>query len=291
MNASLFVEVLINGICQGSIYALFAIGYALIVGIVGMVSFTHGEVIMIGAFTAYFFANVSGNIFLNIIVCFISTGILGIIIYHVCYHRFLEAPRHISLICTIGMSTLLQNLVQVYVTTATVGMPKLIPSGHIEIGNVMIQYYQIWVMVIVILLCVVLSYFMNNTKLGCQLRAVSQDRTASALVGIPVNRITMLGNVIGCGIGGVGGLLYGIYYSSLSATMGGNAALKTFCACVVGGLSNIVTSAASGLAIGIFENFGVTLTTSSMRNIVAFVFVIAVLLVKPEGFASKGGKK
>ena len=290
MNASLFFEVLINGICQGSIYALFAIGYALIVGIIKMVTFTHGEVIMIGAFTAFFFANLSNNIILCIIACFISTGVLGIIIHKVCYERFLEAPKHISLVCTIGMSILLQNLIQVGVTTATVGMPEIIPAGHIKVGGVPVHYYQIAVIAVVIVLCIILSLFMYKKKLGTMLRAVSQDRTASALVGIPVKRITMMGNLIACGIGGVGGLLYGIYYGSLSATMGGIAALKTFCAVVSGGLSDIVASAGSGLAIGIFENYGVTIFSSSMRNIVAFLFVIVVLLIRPQGLARKKGK-
>ncbi len=290
MTPSFFVEILVNGICQGSIYALFAIGYTLIVGVLKMVSFTHGEVIVVGAFAALYISYVCPNILVCLIGTFIVTALLGVFIHKVCYERFLDAPKHISVITTIGMSMLLKNAIQVFITTETKGMTKLIPSGSVSIGSVNIGYVPLIVVGIVILLSIILSLFMKKTKMGIMLRAVSQDRKAAALVGIPVKRITMLGNVIGCGIGGIGGMLYALYYGSLSASIGGPASLKAFCSSALGGMTDIVTAAGSGVVIGIIENFGVTFFASSMRNLVAFLLLIIVLLIKPEGLQLRSRK-
>ena len=289
MTATLFVEILVNGICQGSIYALFAIGYTFIVGILQMVTFTHGEVIMVGAFTAFFIAQVCDNIFVAIVGCFLVAALLGIIIHKVCYERFLDAPKHIALICTIGMSLLLKNCVQVFISTETKGMPDLLPTGAVTLGTIRIGYVKLAVIAIVIILCIFFSIFMTKTKAGIMLRAVSQDRKAAALVGIPVKRITMLGNAIGCGIGGVAGLLYALYYGSLSATIGGPISLKAFCSAALGGLTDIATAAGSGVLIGILENYGVTIFAASFRDVIAFALLIIVLLIKPEGL--KFGKR
>ena len=286
------VEQLINGVCQGAIYALFAIGYTIIVGVVGLVSFTFGEVIMIGAFAALYTATLSsGNIVLTILFSFIASGLIGIVIHKVCYEKFLEAARYISLICTIGLSMLIKNLVQIICGSETKPMPEVIPQGGIHIGTYMITNVQIAVMVVVIGLCVILTIFLNKTKSGVILRAVSQDRKAAAMVGINVSRATMLGNVLGCGIGGVAGMLYALYYGSLSASMGGMATMKAFSASVLGGLVDTPASAIGGLIIGILENFGIALFSSSLRDMIAFVFLIIVLIFFPKGLRIKVRRK
>lgn len=294
MGFSYYFELLINGICQGSIYALIAIGYTLIAGIIGMVSFTHGEVIMIGAFASFYFATMaSSNLILCAVVCFLISGILGIVIHKVCYEHFFNAPKHISLICTVGMSLLLKNLAQIYFGTSSKAMPQLIPSGYISIGSgdARITYTQLVIFSVVIVLCILLSLFLNKTRIGVSLRAVSQDKKASALVGINVGRTTMLGTIIGCGIGGISGMLYSIYYGSLSATMGNGITFKAFCSAVLAGMVDIPTSAGGGLIIGIFENYCIPIFGASMRDIIAFVFLIIVLLIKPEGIRLHIGKK
>ena len=207
------IEQLINGICQGAIYALFAIGYTIIVGVVGLVSFTFGEVIMIGAFAALFTATLTGgNILLTILFSFAASGLIGIVIHKICYEKFFESARYIPLICTIGMSMLIKNTVQILFGSETKAMPEVIPLGGIQIGNYRITYVQCTVMVVVTVLCILLSIFLNKTKQGVILRAVSQDRKAAAMVGIDVSGATLMGNVLGCGIGGVAGMLYALYY-------------------------------------------------------------------------------
>lgn len=287
-----FLEQLLNGICQGSIYALFAIGYTIIVGVVGLVSFTFGEVIMIGAFSALYGSTLAGgNIVLTILISFLGSGIIGIIIHKICYERFLEAARYISLVCTIGMSMLLKNLVQIICGSETKPMPEIIGSGGVMLGSYRVTHVQIAVIVIVVVLCTVLSLFLNKTKTGVTLRAVSQDRKAAALMGINVSRTTMLGNIIGCGIGGVAGLLYALYYGSVSASMGGMATMKAFSASVLGGLVDTPTSAIGGLIIGVLENFGIALFSSSLRDMIAFLFLIVVLIFFPKGLRIQIGRK
>lgn len=287
-----FLEQLLNGICQGSIYALFAIGYTIIVGVVGLVSFTFGEVIMVGAFCALYGSTLAGgNIVLTIIVSFAGAGIVGILIHKICYERFLEAARYISLVCTIGMSMLLKNMVQILCGSETKPMPEIIGSGGIMLGSYRVTNVQIAVIVIVVLLCTALTFFLNKTKTGVTLRAVSQDRKAAALMGINVSRTTMLGNIIGCGIGGVAGLLYALYYGSVSASMGGMATMKAFSASVLGGLVDTPTSAIGGLMIGVLENFGIALFSSSLRDMIAFLFLIVVLIFFPKGLRIQIGRK
>lgn len=286
------VEQLINGVCQGAIYALFAIGYTIIVGVVGLVSFTYGEVIMLGAFAALYTATLSGgNIFLTIVMSFLASGVTGIVIHKVCYEHFFEAARYISLICTIGMSMLVKNLVQIFCGSETKPMPAMIRNGGIQLGSYQVTYVQIAVILVVVVLCTILSVFLNRTRQGIILRAVSQDRKAAGMVGIDVNRATLLGNVIGCGIGGVAGMLYALYYGSLSASMGGMATMKAFSSSVLGGLVDTPASAAGGLLIGILENFGVALFASSFRDMIAFVFLIIVLIFFPKGLRISGRRR
>lgn len=287
-----FFEQLLNGICQGSIYALFAIGYTIIVGVVGLVSFTYGEVIMIGAFSALYGSALMGNnVVLTILVSFLGAGLIGILIHKICYERFLEAARYISLICTIGMSMLIKNLVQIICGSETKAMPVIIPNGAVEFGSYRITYVQIAVIVIVVVLCTALSIFLNKTKTGVILRAVSQDRKAAALMGINVGQATLIGNILGCGIGGIAGMLYALYYGSLSASMGGMATMKAFSSSVLGGLVDTPASAIGGLLIGILENFGIALFSSSFRDLIAFLFLIIVLIFFPKGLRIQLGRK
>ena len=286
------IEQLINGICQGAIYALFAIGYTIIVGVVGLVSFTFGEVIMIGAFAALFTATLTGgSILLTILFSFAASGLIGIVIHKICYEKFFESARYIPLICTIGMSMLIKNTVQILFGSETKAMPEVIPLGGIQIGNYRITYVQCTVMVVVTVLCILLSIFLNKTKQGVILRAVSQDRKAAAMVGIDVSGATLMGNVLGCGIGGVAGMLYALYYGSLSASMGGMATMKAFSSSVLGGLVDIQASAIGGLLIGILENYCIALFSSSLRDMIAFVFLIIVLIFFPKGLRIKIGRK
>lgn len=285
-----YISQLINGLCQGSIYALMAIGYTVVVGVVGLITFTYGEVIMIGAFASYYAFQLFGNnLFFGITASFISSALIGIFVYKVCYERFLDAPRHIPLICTIGVSMLLKNLAQLIFGPNNKPLLNVINSRFYGVGNIGITTVQILVIITVIALSSLLFFVFNKTKLGIMLRAVSQDKSAAALMGIDVKRTILLGNCIGCGLAGVAGMLLAIYYQTLVATMGGTAGMKAFSSSVLGGLVDVPSSALGGICLGVIENLGIAITSASFRDIFAFIFLILVLLFKPEGFASKKG--
>ena len=283
-----FLNHLINGLCQGAVYALMAIGYSVVVGVVGMVTFTHGEVIMIGSFAAFYAFELCGNnIVLGIISSFAASWLLGILVYKICYENFFTAPRHISLLCTIGFSMLIKNLAQIIFGPNQKPMLDVIEPRFFKIGTVQISQVQLLIMMTVILLAAALSFLFTRTKFGIKLKAVSQDKTASYMMGINVKRMAMLGNCLGCGLGGIAGLLSSIYYQMLQATMGGSMGMKAFSSSVLGGLTDVRFSALGGLCIGIIENFGIMISSASFRDIFAFGFLIAVLIIKPTGFGVK----
>lgn len=287
-----FLNQLINGLCQGAIYALMAIGYSVVVGVVGMVTFTHGEVIMIGSFAGYYvFLLWGNNLFLGFIASFLASWTLGILVYKFCYERFFNAPRHISLLCTIGFSMLVKNLAQLIFGPNQKPMLEIIPIKLFVLGSIRISLLQIVIMGTVIVLAVGLSLIFNRTKFGIMLKAVSQDKSAAYLMGINVKRIAMMGNCLGCGLGGIGGLLLGIYYQSVQATMGGAMGMKAFASSVMGGLTDVRFSALGGLIIGAVENLGITISSASFRDIFAFGFLILTLIIRPQGFASKPREK
>ena len=291
-----FLNQLVNGICQGSIYALMAIGYSVIVGVVGMVTFTYGEIMMIGAFGAYYsFQYFGTNLPLAICLAFISSFLLGIVVYKVCYEKFFNAPRHISLLCTIGFSMLMRNLAQIVFGPETKPVINIINNETfaLHLGSISVDFklLQIVVMLLVVFFAVSLTLFFNRTRWGVALRAVSQNKQAAYLMGINVRRTAMLGNSLGCAFGGIAGILLSIYYYAVSSTIWGNFSMKAFSASVLGGLVDLRMSALGGLCMGIIENLGITVSSATFRDVFAFGFLILMLLIRPQGFASKKGNR
>jgi branched-chain amino acid transport system permease protein len=285
------IDQLINGLCQGSIYALMAIGYSVVVGITGMVTFVHGEVIMIGAFAAYYAFMIAGNnMIIGIISSFVASWLIGMAIYYICNEHFFNSPGYISLVCTIGASMIIKSLAQIIFGPNQKPLLNVIQNKVYHFGLVDISNIQIIVMAIVIILASLLSFFINKTRWGIALRAVSQNKDAAYLVGINVKSTAMIGNCIGCGLAGIAGLLISIYYEMVQATMGGSLGMKAFASAVLGGLTDTRFAALGGLCIGIIENLGITFTSASYRDIFAFAFLIIVLIFKPQGFRSKKGE-
>lgn len=280
----MLLEQLMNGLGQGAIYALMSIGYALIFGVVGLVTFVHGDVIMLGAFTAYYsFAYLGSSLLPALLLGFLVSGGMGFFIHRVCYDRFFNSPRQISLICTIGMGMFLRNLVQVAAGAESKGIPSTFGSGAVQLAGLRITYKQIFIFAVVLALVLVLTVFLNKTRMGMSLKSVSMDKTASALVGIDTRRTTTMGNMIGCALAGVAGVLLAVYYGTITPTMGGNIGMKAFCCAVLGGVSSVGGAAVGGLLIGVCENLGIMVFSAGMRDTVSFLLLIAVLLIKPEG--------
>jgi branched-chain amino acid transport system permease protein len=287
----MFFEQLLNGLGQGSIYALMAIGYALIFGVIGLVTFAHGDVIMIGAFAAYYsFAFLSSNVLLAVLMGFAVSGLLGFILHRVCYNRFFNSPRQISLICTIGAGMFLRNLVQVVAGTESKPIPRAFSGGVLEFAGLRISHMQIFIFAVVLAIVSLLTLFLNKTRTGLSLKAVSMDKTASALLGINTRRTTTLGNMIGCAIAGAAGVLLAMYYGTVTPMMGGAVGMKSFCCAVLGGMASIGGAAVGGLLIGIAENVGIMFLSAGFRDTISFLFLILILLVKPEGLFVKKGR-
>lgn len=296
------LQQLINGLSQGSIYALMAIGYTLIVGVVGLITFAYGEMVMIGAMSAYlFYTYVTPNFFLGLLVAFISSGIAGIFIHKVAYERFLDAPKSITLLCTVGCSLLIKNLAQIAFGSQGNAMPPAFETKPFYLfgTDLYITTIHMVVIAIVVVLAIGLSLFLYKTRVGLMLRAVSQDKMAASLVAINVKKVTLIGNIVGTGLGGIAGLLYGTYLTNVSTVFGTVVGLKAISACVLGGMTNIPGAALGALLIGILENFGIALFTSSYRDIIGFLVVFIALSFRPEGlfvfdftkgFKRKGGK-
>ncbi|MCR3922722.1 MAG: branched-chain amino acid ABC transporter permease, partial [Firmicutes bacterium] len=237
---------------------------------------------MLGAFSSFYFFLVFGNnLLLGLVSGFVVAAVAGIAVYKICYERFLDAPRHIPLICTIGMSMLIKNLAQIVFGSEMKGMPDLFADQYIQLWDIRINFLQLMIIGVVILLSLVLSIFLNKTRSGMILRAVSQDKKAAALLGINVKKATLLGNCIGCSLGGVAGVLLGLYYNSVLPTMGSTAGLKAFSSAVLGGLTNIPGAALGGVLIGVLENLGIAVFSSGLRDVFAFVFLVLVLIIKP----------
>lgn len=247
---------------------------------------------MVGAFTAYYaFLLFGKNLFVGLLAGFLGGAIVGMFIYRFCYERFLLSPKHIAMICTVAMSTLLKGVAQIFIGTEVKGMPVPMEGKFLAIGSFRITYIQIIVIITVILLAVGLTLFTKRTQVGMQLRAVAQDKKAANLVGINVKKMTFLGNCIGCGFGGVAGLLLALYYSNISALLGNAVGFKAFSAVVLGGLSNVSGAAIGGLLLGLLENIGIMFFPANYRDTIAFVFMVVVLIFLPQGLGTKKGER
>ena len=287
-----FLNQLMNGICQGAIYALMAMGYSVIAGITGMVSFTYGDIMTIGAFATFYAFQFAGNhIILGILAAFAATWLIGVVVYKTCYERFLDAPRHITLICTFGFGTLLRNLMQILFGEAKKPMLNVVNNMVFDIGPISISLLQIVILLIVIALSILLNLYFKKTKTGLMLRAVGEDRTAASVVGINVKKYTLIGSCIGSSLGGVAGMLLAVYYQTVYATLGNYMSMKSFSASVLGGLSDVGLSSLGGICIGIIENLGIAVSSASFRDIFTFTFLMLVLIIKPQGFAAKKGAR
>ncbi|MBR0099781.1 MAG: branched-chain amino acid ABC transporter permease, partial [Treponema sp.] len=257
-STSIFIQQFVNGLSLGSIYALIALGYTMVYGIVKLINFAHGDVMMIGAYAGYFVLTALGTTALGMSLAFVAAmvtcALLIILIERVAYRPLRSAPRLNSLITAIAIELILQNLMRVlpfvgpnprqYPTMATVNFNW----GLVSISNI-----QVVVIVLSAALMIILNYIVNYTKVGKAMKAVSFDMGASSLMGINVNRIITLTFVIGSVLAGAGGVLYATAYPQIDPMMGYIPGLKAFVAAVLGGIGSIPGAMVGGMILGIAE--------------------------------------
>ncbi len=282
------IQQLINGVALGSIYALMALGYTMVYGIIGLINFAHGDIYMVGAFVGFtLITNVGMGVFPALILAMLFTAVLGVIIERVAYKPLRGATRIAALITAIGVSMLLQNVMIFLRGPEVRAFPADLPDWSLQLGAFTINSQQILILAVTIVLMIALQVIVQKTKLGQAMRAVSVDPDAAQLMGINANTIISFTFLIGSALAGAAGVLVGIYYNSTSPLMGVNIGTKTFVAAVVGGIGSIPGAVLGGLIIGIVETFVSMIGLSTWKDAAVYIILIIILLVKPTGLLGK----
>jgi len=291
-----FLDSLISGISLGSVYAIIALGYTMVYGIAKMLNFAHGDVIMVGAYIC-FFAVTRFNLppLVGILVAVLLCTALGITIEKLAYAPLRSAPSLAVLITAIGVSYFLQNAALLLWSPN----PKVFPNFFmthaadgaeqtgLELGSLRISYVTLVTIVVCVVIMAVLTFFINNGKLGKAMRAVSEDKDAARLMGINVNTTISVTFAIGSGLAAIAGVLYMSAYPTLVPTTGSMPGIKAFTAAVFGGIGSIPGAFLGGLLLGVIEIFAKAYISTQLSDAVVFAVLIIVLLVKPTGLLGK----
>jgi branched-chain amino acid transport system permease protein len=288
---------LVNGLTLGAVYALIALGYSMVYGVLQLLNFAHGDVYMVGAFIGLavftWLVPASGPLIapaliiaLMIAAAMVGCGLLGVAIEQFAYRPLRNAPRLAPLISALGVSFFLQNAVQLTLTAKyrTYATEKLVPIGSIiNLGVVRFSVTRGFVVLSAILLMIVLQYLVRQTKLGKAMRAVATDREAAAMMGIDVDQVIVYTFFIGSALAGAAGVLNCIVFTQVWNFMGFTAGLKGFTAAVIGGIGNIPGAMLGGFLLGLTEAFAVGFISSTYKDVIAFVVLILILLIRPRG--------
>ena len=295
-----FLQNLLNGIAVGSIYALIALGYTMVYGILKLINFAHGDVFMLGSFVGFYSAarvgemlgqptgqaswvTAAGVLILAMVIC----GLFGYLNERIAYRPLRNAPRIASLITAIGVSFFLEYGGQFAFGPDPKFFPRLIDKKLINIGGATITSDQVIVFFVALFFMLLLQYIIFGTKIGRAMRAVSYNFETAYLMGIPTDRIISFTFVVGSMLAAVGGILWGLSYAKIDPLMGIMPGLKAFVAAVLGGIGNVPGAAVGGLIIGIVDAFIGGSQWSTYRDAIAFVILILILLFRPSGLFGK----
>jgi branched-chain amino acid transport system permease protein len=293
-----FFQILDFGVADGAIYALVALGYTMVYGIIELINFAHGDIFTLSAFIGsallgFFSIDANSFSFGNVIallivipVVMLTVGGINVAIERVAYRPLRNAPRLAPLITAIGMSFIIEGVMYLWHGAAVVTVPDLLPHGpgyQAYIGGVFFTFKDVFVVVSAIILVSLLAIFINASKLGKAMRATAQDRDAAQLMGIDINRTISATFFIGALLAGAGGMIYGLYFPAVDYHLGFRAGLIAFTAAVFGGIGNIPGAAVGGLLIGMVQAFSDNYIGSKWTEIVIFAILIAVLVFRPTG--------
>lgn len=295
-----FLQQLFNGLSLGAIYALIAIGYTMVYGIIGMINFAHGEIYMIGAYVGLITLTtfgVGGEIPLPvmimgmIVIAAFVTGCYGYAVERVAYRPLRNSPRLVSLISAIGMSIFLQNWVALGQGAKDTAVPNILPGAfHIHMSDefsITITYARLLIIVVVFALMVALTLFIKNSRMGRASRACSQDMQMANLLGIDTNKVISFTFVLGAVLAAIGGVLIAITIGKLNPFIGFIAGIKAFTAAVLGGIGSIPGAILGGVLLGIAETLAAAYISSEYKDIVAFSLLVLILLFRPSGLLGK----
>ncbi|MBQ8208081.1 MAG: branched-chain amino acid ABC transporter permease [Clostridia bacterium] len=285
---SLFFQTLISGLSLGSIYALIALGYTMVYGIAKMLNFAHGDVIMIGAYSVIVTV-MSLNLppVIAILASILFCALLGVTIEFLAYKPLRKASPLAVLITAIGVSYFLQNIAQLIFGTQQKAFPKIIDLPGIRISGVEINGITLITLAVTAIIMIALTLFINKTKVGKAMRAVSEDKEAAELMGISTNRTISVTFAIGSALAAVASIFYGATYTYIKPTTGSMPGIKAFTAAVFGGIGSIPGAMLGGIMLGVIEQYSKAYISTTMSDAIVFAVLIIVLLVKPTGLLGK----
>lgn len=287
-----FVQQLINGVSLGSIYALIALGYTMIYGIIKLINFAHGDIYMVGAYIGFFAITRAGlSIVPALLISMVVTGILGMIVERLAYKPLRHAPRISVLITAIGVSFFLEYASMYFVSPTPRTFPEVIQSVAFNVGPFIVNGQQMLIMGITLVLMLILTYIVQKTKLGKAMRAASFDVETAQLMGINADRVISFTFCIGSALAAAAGVLVGVYYNSIDPLMGIMPGLKAFVAAVLGGIGILPGAVAGGIILGVIEALVSGFISSTFRDAAAFAILILVLLFKPSGIFGKNTRE
>ncbi|CAM3181744.1 branched-chain amino acid ABC transporter permease [Streptobacillus felis] len=292
-----FIDQTINGLQTGSIYALIALGYTMVYGIVKLINFAHGDILMIGAYISFVAVNRGFGLTTALIISIVICSILGIVMERLAYRPLREASRMNVLITAIGLSFLLESLALIYFGAApkiikTEFIPKYLSSSeYITFLGISVSNLSFFVITVTLLCMILLNVFIKYTSLGKATRAVSQDISAAKLMGINTDFTISLTFAIGSALGALGGLMYALTYPRIDPYMGLLPGLKAFIAAVFGGIGNIPGAMVGGYVMGLLETYVKGYISSTWANPIVFILLIIILLFKPNGLFGKNRKE
>ncbi|MFV0439368.1 MAG: branched-chain amino acid ABC transporter permease [Desulfopila sp.] len=291
-----FIELFCSGLSRGAIYALIALGYTMVYGIIGLINFAHGEIYMIGAFTAFIVATVLSIYGFPLLAIIVIAGVAaavwaaayGYTVEKIAYKPLRHAPRLSPLISAIGMSIFLQNYVLLAQTSDFLPFPELIPDfPFMEPIASVVGSTDLVILITTAVVMVILTYVIKFTRLGKAMRATAQDRTMAMLVGINVNNIISATFIIGSALAAIGGLLIASHIGQINFYIGFLAGIKAFTAAVLGGIGSIPGAVLGSFILGLTESFATGYVSSDYEDVFAFSLLVLILLFKPSGLLGK----
>ncbi len=292
-HLQLFFQQLLNGLTIGMVYALIALGYTMVYGVLQLINFAHGEVFMVGgylaltamAWIASIWAGAPFFVILPLILIFSMLGasLLGACIERAAYRPLRISPKLTALISSIGVSFVLQNTVMLVYGSREKSMPALLPNWQVDLHGVTLSVAQLIIFPTTIFLMLFLTFFVKKTSMGKAMRAVSENTEAASLMGISPNKVIRATFVLGSALAAVGGSLFAMNYGSMNFHDGYLAGIKAFTAAVFGGIGSIPGAMLGGVLLGIFEGFAAGYISSEWKDVFAFGLLVALLLFKPSG--------
>lgn len=285
----LLMQQLVNGLAVGSIYALIALGYTMVYGTIKLINFAHGDVYMMGAFIGYFAVMVlKMNVFVALLVAMVACAVLGVVIERVAYKPLRNSTRVAALITAIGVSYLLENAMSYFFGAESHPFPSDFGTETITLfGDVSVNGKQILIFGVTVVLMALLQFIVRYTKMGKAMRAVAVDEQAAQLMGIDVDGVISFTFALGSALAGIAGVLVGVYYNTISTTMGITVGLKAFVAAVLGGIGSIPGAMVGGYLIGLLETMVSFFGYSPYRDGVVYFLLFIILIVLPAGLFGK----